>query len=195
MISIRKVSCESRIGIRKCANPMLIKVVTAHSVTITLRLLSHPLVPPVDHCPQQTLVKPLLHPCTRSFTSWNMFMLSPSLLITSSARACWGFCLIRDAWGLCLHRADERSAVKRQTAWKQKDSFSCSHSLAQSQRQLLPSRVSHTLWLDLPLCLSLFYPPGLLLMYESMKMKGPTKVVQRTGDMFNPPPTSCLLRF
>lgn len=175
----------------------LIHVIIAHSVTITVRLLGRSLVPPVDHCPQQTLVKPLLHPRTRSFASWNMFMLSPSLLITPSARAHWGFCLDRDAWGLCLRRVDERSAVRQQTAWKQKDSFSCSHTLEQSQRQLFPSRVSQTFWLDLPLVslspslsFSLSHPPCLLLMYESMQMNGPTKVVQRTGDELNtaPPP-------
>lgn len=50
-------------------------------------------------------------------------MLSPSLLITSPARASWGFCLIRDAWGLCLHCADERSAVKRQNRVETKGFF------------------------------------------------------------------------
>lgn len=128
-----------------------------------------------------------------------MFILSPSLLITSPARASWGFCLIRDAWGLCLHRADERSAVKRQTAWKQKDSFSCAHTLEQSQRQLFPSRVSQTLWLDLSLfSLSLSIPSTVLVAdlwkYQKGESKGPTKVAQRGGNMFNwsPPVYSVL---
>lgn len=122
-------------------------------------------------------------------------MLSPSLLITSPARASWGFCLIRDAWGLCLHCADERSAVKRQTAWKQKDSFSCaSHIGAISKTAVpLPGVPNSSTWS----LLSPSHPPCLLLIYENIKRgrKGPTKVVQRTGDMFYQatPPVYCLL--
>ncbi len=151
------------------------------------RLLSHPLVSSGDHCPPSTLVKPLHSPCTRSFTSWNMFMLSLSLLITSPTRASWGFCLIRDAWGLCLHCADERSAVKRQTAWKQKDSFSCAHTLEQSQRQLFPSRVSQSLWLDLSLSI-----PSTLLVADLWKIsigkwKGPPKWYREEETCLNKP--------
>ena len=55
--------------------------------THTIDLLSRPLVSPGGHRPAMTLLKLLHSPCTRSFTSWNMFILSPSLLITSPARA------------------------------------------------------------------------------------------------------------
>lgn len=102
-------------------------------------------------------------------------MLSPSLLITSPARASWGFCLIRDAWGLCLHCADERSAVRRQTARKQKDSFSRAHTLEQSQRQLFPSRVSQAVWLDLSLSVPSTLPLADFWKYQKGAWKGPPK--------------------
>lgn len=35
----------------------------------------------------------------------------------------WGYCLVRDAWGLCLRCADERSAVKRQNCVETKGFF------------------------------------------------------------------------
>lgn len=86
--------------------------------------------------------------------------------------------------------------MKRQTAWKQKDSFSCAHTLEQSQRQLFPSRVSQNLQLDLSLSISLFLIhslfslPCLSLIYESIRRerKGPTKVVQKRGHKLNQPP-------
>lgn len=119
-----------------------------------------------------------------------MFMLSPTPLITPFARAALGFCLIWDAWGLCVHYTDERAAVKRVTAWKQKDSFFFfpgAHTLQQSSRQLFPSRVSQTPWLELS---PYFCPihPAWLLIYENIKRatKRPTKVVRQTHTQTPP---------
>lgn len=57
------------------------------------------------------------------YTQCYMFMHSPSLLITSPACASWVFCLIRDAWCLCLHGADERSAANQQNGVETKGFF------------------------------------------------------------------------
>lgn len=109
-------------------------------------------------------------------------MLSPSPLITSPARASWGFGLIRDAWGLCLHCADERSAVKRQNHAETKGFFLlCSHIGAISKTAVPLPGVPNSLTWSLPL-----YPiyPSFLLIYENIKRerKGPTKVVHRRGE-------------
>ena len=109
-------------------------------------------------------------------------MLSPSPLITSPARASWGFCLIRDAWGLCLRCADERSAVKRQNRAETKGFFLlCSHIGAISKTAVPLPGVPNSLAWSLPL-----YPiyPSFLLIYENIKRerKGPTKVVHRRGE-------------
>lgn len=66
---------------------------------------------------------PLYYTCR--FTSWSMFTLLSFLIysIPLPHALSWGYCLVRDAWGLCLRCADERSAVKRQNCVETKGFF------------------------------------------------------------------------
>lgn len=113
-----------------------------------------------------------------------MFMLSPATLITPFARAALGFCLIWDAWGLCVHCTDERAAVKRETAWKQKDSLSFFFFFWHSHigaifKTAVPLPGVPNPWLERS---PYFCPihPAWLLIYENIKRatKRPTKVVE-----------------
>lgn len=121
--------------------------------------------------------------------------LLPPLLISSPARASWGFCLIRHGWGLCLSPSDERSAVERQTAGETKGFFLLrSHIGAISQTAVPLEGVPQ---LSLWLALSLFIPSCFstdLWKYQKVGWRGPTKVeptLWRVGTAYynqRPPP-------
>lgn len=130
---------------------------------------------------------------TRSFTSRNIFILPPLLLITRPACASQGFLHHPRCMGpLSASHTWKGPRWSGNPAWKQKDSFSYAHTLEQSERQLFPSRVHKRSDLILPPSTISSAPLIADLWKYQKQMEGPTKVVQKR-DMCNQATPLCLL--